>query len=318
MIHCGVMPVRVIGKSLFIMLLSAVLFYVGTTMPIKSVCVVIFAWAFFLFFLACFVLGHLWKFMLVNMLLLAVFVVAVNAKVDGWAGVGRALVLILLTQLGSSRERGHQSHRFFMALFFGLLAVVAGVALFAALQPPGATLFSVPSELSEPFVFPLHGQPNKSYPFCSFSWPMAENDTMSDKCSDDRLSLVDFAHMSNACYTLGDKDEKETKEELNRIFPGWQLIKRVTQLDFKDISFMHLSRGKTHVVAVRGTFTLYDILQDFDIFMPTVALQLAGDVGPHVPDMSRILGAVTAFAAWSGVTGTGQGPNRQAFFRLLA
>lgn len=310
MIHCGMMPVRIIGKSLGIVLLSAVLFYFGGNWATKSACVVVGAWAFFLFFLASLVPKHLYKFMFFNMLILAVVVIAVNAKVDSWPGVGRATVLIVLTQLGSARERGHQSHRFLMALFFLLLAVIAGVALFAALSPPGATFSAgaLPKGpvLSEPFVFPLYGEPNKSYPFCGFSWPMAKNDTMSSTCNDTRLALVDFAQMSSACYELVDKEENETKVELNRTFPGWQLIKRVRQLDFKDISFIHIKRGNTHVIAVRGTQTLYDVLQDFNIFMPTVALQLAGDVGPHVADMSRILEVVTAFADWSGVIGPGR------------
>ncbi|CAK0877768.1 unnamed protein product [Prorocentrum cordatum] len=315
LIHCGVMPMRIVWKSALIMVLSLGLFAVGTTLALKSIALVVGTWAFFLFFIAYFVPDHLWKIMVINLLLLAAAAMAAMADLHGWAGVRRTALLILLTQMGAWRERGHQSHRVFMALFFVLLVGIAGTALYAASEAPGTVLpgANVHDRSGPQFVFPLVADRRKNYPFCGFSWPMAQGDNVSRHCGDDRLSLVDFARMSQICYT----DDKETKRELDTFFPGWE-VNRTEQKGFDDLSFLHLSRGKTHVVAVRGTMSLYDILQDLNIWMPTAILQLASLAGPHIPAMSRILEGVTVFAGWlEDPASYSQGPNRVTGKRKL-
>ncbi|CAK0827800.1 unnamed protein product, partial [Prorocentrum cordatum] len=296
LIHCGVLPTRILWKSAVIVALSLGAFAIGTTVLIRIVASLVGIWAVVVGSVAYYRTDDLWKVMLLNLLGLAVLALAAMGHLQGRVGVLRTACLILVTQMGAWRERGHQAHRFLMALFFVLLVGIASATLCAVAAVPGKTLPGRPvGRAGREFKFPLLPEAvSTGYAFCGLSWPMAPDDIVSTRCNDNRLSLVDFAHMSRIAY----KNQSETEEELERILPGWT-VNQTEQKDFKGVSFMHLTKGRTHVVAVRGTKTLYDVLQDLNIWLPAVSLQLADLVGPHVPDsMSRILEAVTGLAAW--------------------
>merc|ERR1711968_144623 len=58
-------------------------------------------------------------------------------------------------------------------------------------------------------------------------------------------------------------------------------------------TFMHLRRGNTDVISIRGTSSAAEALQDINFFAPAVFLQLANKMGLNLLDMRVMLNLFT-------------------------
>lgn len=208
--------------------------------------------------------------------------------------------LILVTQVGLSLRRSHRQPGILIAAFFLVLVVIiAVVTLLAATSENGHYFAKRPYDWCSDgadncvdFQFPTFGDPTRSYNFCGISWPTGGTtgsyDTVSDRCNDTRLTVVDFAHMSQVPYYL--PNEQEASDVLQHHFPGWT-VKSFQNLNSESedyLTFAHIVRGSTHVLALRGTASAMDTLQDLTFWMPAVLTDLAFKLGPHFVGTRRI------------------------------
>jgi len=150
-------------------------------------------------------------------------------------------------------------------------------------------------------------------PFCGIGQPMAPNETVSDSCHDTQLSLVDFGKMSEISYAL---NQNEASQNLSAAFPGWNLVYKTEP--GSQINFMHVKRvrGRTHIIAVRGTHTVHDMIRDLELWMPSVFLQVVGIIGPPIGYQRNLLKIITKLASLQ-LFGGSQDVNPRDFTSLL-
>merc|ERR1712012_1192759 len=85
-------------------------------------------------------------------------------------------------------------------------------------------------------------------------------------------------------------NEQEASDVLQHHFPGWT-VKSFQNLNSESedyLTFAHIVRGSTHVLALRRTASAMDTLQDLTFWMPAVLTDLAFKLGPHFVGTRRI------------------------------
>lgn len=127
------------------------------------------------------------------------------------------ILLIILIKFRMSKHTGGGGF-YLLTIFFRVVIVVFAAVSFVTSTSVTGKDFPSPNydwcnasktnENCTEYHFPLHGTRNAAqyYPACSMSWPMAGNDTVHDNCPDDRLTIVDLAHMSRLVYHASHQD----------------------------------------------------------------------------------------------------------------
>jgi hypothetical protein len=113
------------------------------------------------------------------------------------------------------------------------------------------------------------------------------NDTLSDQCADTVLTVADFAHLSRVPYYM--ENPWKVNAMLKHYFPGWTIYRWKKYTDPMRNSLLHLRRGNTDVITVRGTYSAAEALQDLNLWMPAGFLQLARIIGPSLFSLRSIL-----------------------------
>lgn len=317
--NCGISRISCFIKSAVVFVGCVGLVFLGLyTREVFTVCVGTFGAS-----LSCVIIvtsvcfpNELWKLMMVVITSFTVVTLVFGLIVEERLKFVQLFMLILITQMGLSLRRSHRQPGILVAALFLVLGVIiAVVTLMAATSDTGAPFDETKTydwcadglEGCVDIQFPTFGDPSRSYSFCGISWPMGISgvdsqtneplfDTVSERCNDTQLSIVDFGQMSSVPYYLPDKPR--ASEVLHRYFPGWA-VKSVHNLDSKAekyLTFVHLARGSTHVIAVRGTASATDTLQDLTFWMPAVLTDLALRLGPDLvgsPQIARLLKRVT-------------------------
>lgn len=115
------------------------------------------------------------------------------------------------------------------------------------------------------------------------------DNTVSDKCNDTRLSIIDFAQMSSIAYYLPNASLVESIME--ETLPGWDIVhtKVYNTTNASFTTYMHLRRANTHVIALQGTWSAIEMLQDVNVWMPAAIVQFARSLGPSLFSVRDIL-----------------------------
>jgi len=117
------------------------------------------------------------------------------------------------------------------------------------------------------------------------------SDTVSRRCNDTKLTIADFGHLSMLASYIPHQERVEQFRE--RYLPGWQVKSwkhyNVSTTDHVRNTFAHIQRGGTHVIAVRGTSSVAEVLQDLNFYLPVGFLLLVRILGPSVFNMSQLL-----------------------------
>jgi len=221
------------------------------------------------------------------------------------AGYDSTIILMLLTQLGKWRLARSKTFVALQAFFISAAVIIAAVTLFANSSKDGGVFGrgflegcydeEIEAGPCHEIKMPADGSGLKTpYAFCGLSWPMGgPDDTVSDKCNDDHLSVVDFGQLAG----LAGFAENLTLAELaiNQNLPGWEVMySQMYNIEKNHFNtFMHLRRGKTDVIAVRGTSSAIEALQDINLWMPVAFIQIAHSLGPSFYSTRNILRVLT-------------------------
>lgn len=332
--HCGVGLFTVVLGVLYFTNLGMLLLYAGFVVHdsfIESLLGVAFlAYAAALVLTQIYYPGMLWTLAL----LWACLVISMSIGPDyyryGITGIGTGVALLFLTQAGLSRDTRSRFSSYFFLLFNLVLIINLGIMSFLASRRMdgfsfGRKDFSFCEEgdlVCKDFVFPVWGS-RRPYEFCSMAWPMGPNKsaqqlleptiwnrgpslrrpaTVSERCQDTSLGIVDFGEMANLAYHLPNIARVNTTME--RYFPGWHLVAFQTY----DVhagklnTFIHLQRGSTNVISVRGTWSVIEALQDLTVWMPTVMLQMAAVVFPTVLEIKYVMRVMAKIGYTKGRT----------------
>jgi len=236
------------------------------------------------------------------------------ARPKDFLGFDSTLVLMFVTQLGNWRMSGTKVHSclqfFFLSIAFSIavLTIVShsynGGGVFGN---PSLEFCHDPKQPCTPVYFPLHGfgpEYAEPYEFCGLSWPLGRNrtfgpeselGTVSDKCEDTRLTVTDFGQLSSVAGYLGEKRGSDRANiTIAYNLPGWDIVHRqvYNTSGGKTTSFVHMRRGTTDVIAVRGTSSAVEALQDLNLWMPVAFLQMARSMGPSLYSMRTVLGTL--------------------------
>jgi len=268
-------------------------------------------WNFFIMIFACFCRHHLWILSLLQTVLFglcALFAAIWNRPKDLLSsGYDSTLVLMLVTQLGNWRLAKTKAFTCSATFFLTLALFIAVLTMLSHSYSTGMVFgnphieFCLPDEVAAgtctPVEFPLYGV-RPRYEFCGMSWRMGRNTTpghegkkgtVSDKCHDTRLSIADFGQISTIAGYL--PNISKVKLVLHYNLPGWtpvhQQIYNLSNGSFT--TFIHLRRGSTDVVAVRGTSSAVEALQDLNLWMPVAFLQMARSMGPSLYSTKSVL-----------------------------
>jgi len=313
--HCGVSALAVFSQELVIVLATGALIVTSIRAKQWGFAIIsfpVFSWAGWVMSVTVCMADKVWICVLVERLLFGVVTLVVAAcerhdgEEDGFSltkGVWSALALIMATQLGMRRQgKSHHSHAISQTFFLVIGVAIASLSLMASSSATGALFGGVAYEWCLPsmpnckeFQFPLHGRRNHSYEFCGLSWPMGSGDTVSDRCQDTRLSIVDFGQIATIAGFIPDKDK--VHENVEKYLPGWDIeymqTYNITPGAHTQTTFIHLTRGSTTVIAVRGTSSAVEVLQDLNLWMRIAFLQLARKVGPSCYSTRGVLEAFT-------------------------
>jgi len=197
------------------------------------------------------------------------------------------LVLALFHQLGLSRHnpRGFNGARCTALLLNGVLVVVVGVVVLTL-----ATV-GVSSDWS---AFCIEGTPDcKYYEVPTF---VANSSTPVDCGQNYRygsrgqkaLTISDFALFSALAY----ESKEGIVRGLQHYHPGWRLTfsRRAgigdpeASLDWTTFFEFEDPENSTSIIAVRGTSTMLDVLDDMNIWLPAAAMKGFSIIGPQVSD----------------------------------
>eukprot|EP00928_Gymnodinium_smaydae_P034317 TRINITY_DN24351_c0_g3_i1.p1 TRINITY_DN24351_c0_g3~~TRINITY_DN24351_c0_g3_i1.p1 ORF type:complete len:1096 (-),score=153.83 TRINITY_DN24351_c0_g3_i1:175-3420(-) len=304
--NCSIEPLKVRFKSVMVFFCGVGLLLAGLIFDksvLAAVGMLLACWSAFMFWATFSYFSSLWKFVLAQCATFAVVAIVSLTCEYGWEGFVQATTIILLTQLGLTRRSVQKSKIIVFGFFTIVFVVIATATFLTAASTTGMNRkvksFSWKCVSDDPscveFAFPLRGS-RTPYGFCSMSWPMGydkhgTSDTVSDRCGDTRLSLIDFGEMAGMAYHL--PNVSATNVVLNKFFPGWKLVYWQAFNTGKDkqtyTTFLHLRRGKTSVIAVRGTYSAAEVLQDLNYYMPAAFLNLASLLGPSVFDSTGLL-----------------------------
>jgi len=256
-----------------------------------------------------------WKALLVHNVMFGALAVATAAHADGRQQGAAVALLIFFSQLGFWRLGKDQWHILFKNFFVIVLVGLAALT-FLAVSSPSGRVFGQPSFdwCADPedvhckeFTVPLRGLPDVSYDFCSMSWEMGNDlrgvqGTVSKRCNDTSLTLVDFGHLAAVAgylsatpnCTLGEMRDA-VSPFLEEYLPGWEV--KYSQVynvqEKKHSTFVHLVRGGTSVIAVRGTSSAAEVLKDVTLWMPVSFLQLTEKFGPSLYSTGLMLESFT-------------------------
>jgi len=146
------------------------------------------------------------------------------------------------------------------------------------------------------FKFPVIGS-RQPYGMCGLSWPIDRTEngttTVSTRCHDTSLTLVDFGALSKMAYL----NDTTLNISLVEYFPGWQLVhfEEYQPSDGSLTRFFHIRRNHTSIFAVRGTDSAIETLQDISIWTPVVFAQFASWLGPSFIDIPKYVHMITVF-----------------------
>jgi len=309
--NCAVSPLAIFTEEMCLFAIGALLFVSSVSMRLwvlAVVCLPSVIWSGWMMAASVCFADTLWIFVLAERLIFGVATVAIacasrkdEVGFDMTEGVWSALVLILLTQLGLWRQGSTQSHSLSVGFFVVIAMAIAALSFMASSSNTGLNFASredgwcpAGSEHCTEFEFPLSGSLNHSYEFCGLSWPMGMGDTVSDRCEDSRLSLVDFGQISTIAGLI--PNTTKVDQAVAKYLPGWT-IKKIQTYNLTagtTTTFIHLIRGSTSVIAVRGTSSAVEVLQDLNLWMRIGFLQLARRIGPSCYSTREILKAFTA------------------------
>mmetsp|Transcript_55908 Transcript_55908/g.141571 ORF Transcript_55908/g.141571 Transcript_55908/m.141571 type:complete len:543 (-) Transcript_55908:9-1637(-) len=295
-VHCGVEPVRMFCKTLGILALSAMVMVVGVQQ--REPKYILMAWvpgslSLILVLIVLLRRNMVWKVALVLAALFCIVAVSTACLAKGPQWGVYTMVIIFFSQLGMRRQTRVHSHSLSLAFFFIVSFSIAAVALAASAYANGMVWESDTMQWCKPgesgcknFTFPLHG--TQPYEFCSMSWPMGK-ETVSDSCTDTDLSIVDFAEIATITYYM---TSNETVQGIvSMYFPGWHLehyqVYNITEN--ARTSFIHLKRGTTSIIAIRGTSSTVEVLEDLNFWMPVGFVQIASSLGPSLYSTKDIL-----------------------------
>jgi len=120
---------------------------------------------------------------------------------------------------------------------------------------------------------------------------------LSDRCDDTVLTVTDFMVFSRLTYFFGESEEEQKTLLIatQEYMPGWEIFKQVhyNVEKHQHNSFLHFKRGGTSVIALRGTTSAAEMLQDVNFWLPAAFLQLASIFGPSLFSMRSILQIIT-------------------------
>jgi len=118
--------------------------------------------------------------------------------------------------------------------------------------------------------------------------------TVSDRCNDTMLSVVDFGQISSIAGYL--QNTTQVNLVLGEYLPGWHVVySQVYNVSNTGrTSFIHIARGATSIIAVRGTSSVVEVLEDLNFWMPVGFLQLASSFGPSFYSTRSILQTLTS------------------------
>lgn len=251
-------------------------------------------WAFAVVVEFCRKGSQLWKLALLQAFAFSVTAV-LSAFVVDWKQGLATLALVSCHRSTYSREsvRPQELVRVFFLL---AAAAIAVIVLLATNRTEGMVLSRPPIEFCTKanctnFTFPFDGLEGNSLGFCGMSWPMGEHDSVSDRCEDTSLGIVDFGQLAMiASYT---PNKAQLDEVLATYLPGWRRAPKGTHV--YDIekgrrnTFVHLVRGNTSVIAVRGTSSVAEMMQDLTFWLPVGFMQVFHKLGPTLYSMRSIL-----------------------------
>jgi len=106
--------------------------------------------------------------------------------------------------------------------------------------------------------------------------------TVSDRCADTSLTITDFGQLSTVAGYL--RNQTSVNRVIEKYLPGWEIVYQ-QEYNIENGSrstFLHLARGKTSVIAVRGTSSAVEVLQDLNFWMPVGFMQIARKLGPSL------------------------------------
>jgi len=309
--NCGVSPLAIFAQELGILAISVSFAISAVEMRLWvlfAICVPVLCWSICLMAVSVCYSERLWVWVFAERLVFGAVSLFVASSGPGEGvhrfgmteGVWSALALILLTQLGMWRKGSTHSHALSVGFFVIIAIAIFALSLMASSSTTGRSFANMGFDWCVPgaahckeFQFPLHGQRNHSYEFCGMSWPMGTGGTVSDRCQDTRLSIVDFGQISTTAGFL--PNTTRVAENVEKYLPGWE-VRKVNTYNLTantTTSFLHLSRGSTSVIAVRGTSSAVEVLQDLNLWMRIGFLQLARKVGPSCYSARGILKAFT-------------------------
>lgn len=185
-----------------------------------------------------------------------------NFAVFGAAVGGITLFLVVVTQVFLTRklQRTFTILAIVVFTFLVVAAVVFSIGFYASAQAPN-------SRAAGSLVVP-HNKP--AYEFCSRRW--------------DGLSIVDFTMMSALAYDTGPGvPNSDFSADLQMWFPGWQVMgSDLGTGPMGGVTFVDLFNAQQNltVIAVRGTASASDVIQDMDIWLSITLFQAASVVGP--------------------------------------
>eukprot|EP00929_Paragymnodinium_shiwhaense_P082973 TRINITY_DN4400_c0_g1_i1.p1 TRINITY_DN4400_c0_g1~~TRINITY_DN4400_c0_g1_i1.p1 ORF type:complete len:1005 (-),score=153.49 TRINITY_DN4400_c0_g1_i1:239-3253(-) len=306
--HCGVEPFgTVIAEIVFLILAVLLLFFCivsGLTSFIPTI-VFLCCWTTAVIITCWKYQRHLWKWVIVQSFMFGILaLVSAALTYDPWWPKGGFLMaLLLFSQLGLTRNAQSLVYITFIVVFVIILIAISVFTILASSMDNGMSFQDTsvpyckhPGPNCQNFHFPVKG--HRAYDFCDLSWEMGTMsgtpDSVSERCEDTRLTIVDFAHLAALAGYL--PNQTLVNDSLEEYFPGWYMAYNQSYgaKDHRNSTFAHFVRGNTNVIAVRGTSSAVEVLQDMTFWMPVAFLQIAGLVGPSLFSMRSVL-QMTAF-----------------------
>jgi len=239
--------------------------------------------------------------------LLESVVVWVVVAAANWGHLGYlTLSFAALHQLGLRRfnPKGVRLVTWIKGVMYMVLFMVVAAVLLTAVQPAEQTKWSAFSDSTRNLTIPYRDTTGLG--------TMCELRYAGGKFGQS-LSIPDFALLSSLAY----ESSFTMQEGLEHYFPGWKVVhSRVANSTGADnakkdwTTFFEYAddTSTTSVIAVRGTDTTLDILNDINLWLPAMLLQMLEGLGPWMS-----LGVTEAVAFWSNFV---RGASEQYFGEL--
>lgn len=304
-VTCSVEPVNSCCVEFVILLISLfmIVFGIWQKAAIFTLLTALLAiWCINIIFVSVAFSNYLWIFIVAQNAVFCLAALTRSVSTRGYgAGCGGCLLLIFLSQMGMWRQREKHTHVVSTIFFTIIVLAIATTTLLASLTNTGFAFGNPRLEWchDEPncseFQYPLHGT-QRSYDFCGLSWPMGPNisgadevGTVSDQCNDTKLNVVDFGQIATVAGYL--PNLTKVNLTIEKYLPGWTTVysQAYNTSNGNFTSFIHLMRGTTGVIAVRGTSSAVEILEDFNIWLPVGFLQLLTKLGPSMISIRSLL-----------------------------